>query len=271
MVVKIHEEYISSLENPGQGPVNLNLVQRVLQRPIPREIFFRYTRQVDERTFREALKEVRLFKEAGNFTVEKAYKTNHFKKRMEFLITAKEFYALHDKDQFYENAGKEQTILLTLQKKIAKESKNPAVVGSSLCDTIIWYIQNGQQETAGKLAKQFGMSKKKFCFLCLRAQVAIKNWYGVQVLAEKKTPPIGFKPFAEILIKKEQYRLAEKMLMKVNEPQYQIDMFMHIENYMRAAEVAVKAKLSQRIDDILNKTNDPAVRDFIDNALAKKK
>lgn len=46
-------------------------------------------------------------------------------------------------------------------------------------------------------------------------------------------------------------------------------MFNHIESYMKAAEVALKMKNEDALDEIFRRTDDQDVRDFIENGVRR--
>lgn len=267
--MRIHEEDTVASEKPDYIPADNNSVQKVLQRPIAREMFLSYARQVDEKLLRNAFKELKRFQDAGNFAIEKAYKSNLLKNRIEFLTTAKELYSKYDKDPLYEAATKEHITLITQQKRLIKETQDRGIVDCSICDTIIRLIKHGQESNAEKIAKQFNISDKKMCYLRLRVKVSLNDWPGIEAMVkQKKAPPIGYRPFANVLIQKDQKELAEAVILKVPEVDYQITMLQYIGSYLKAAEVAVKAKLPDVLPEILSKTSDPAVRDYIDGVLS---
>ena len=146
--MRIHEEDTIASEKPEYVPAENNSVQKVLQRPIAREMFLSYARQVDEKLLRNAFKELKRFQDAGNFAIEKAYKSNLLKNRVEFLTTAKELYAKYDKDPLYEAATKEHITLITQQKRLIKETQDRGIVDCSICDTIIRLLKHGQDQNA---------------------------------------------------------------------------------------------------------------------------
>lgn len=267
--MRIHEEDTAASEKPDYVPADNNSVQKVLQRPIAREMFLSYARQVDEKLLRNAFKELKRFQDAGNFTIEKAYKSNLLKNRVEFLTAARELYSKYEKDSLYEAATKEHINLISQQKRLIKETQDRGIVDCSICDTIIRLLKHGQDQNAEKIAKQFNISDKKMCYLRLRVKVSTNDWSGIEAMTkQKKAPPIGFRPFANVLVQKGQVDLAEQVILRVPEIDYQVTMLQYIERYMKAAEVAVKAKMMEILPEIYNKCNDSAVRDFIDNASA---
>ena len=269
VIMRIHEEDTLASEKPDYVPADNNSVQKVLQRPIAREMFLSYARQVDEKLLRSAFKELKRFQDAGNFAIEKAYKSNLLKNRVEFLTTAKELYSKYDRDPLYEAATKEHITLITQQKRLIKETQDRGIVDCSICDTIIRLLKHGQDQNAEKIAKQFSISEKKMWYLRLRVKVSVSDWAGIEVMTkQKKAPPIGYRPFANVLIQKSQYELAEQVILKVPEVDYQITMLQYIESYMKAAEVAVRAKMTEVLPEILQKTTDPAVREYIEGVLA---
>lgn len=264
--MRIHEEDTAASERADYVPAENNSVQKVLQRPIAREMFLSYARQVDEKLLRNAFKELKRFQDAGNFTIEKAYKSNLLKNRVEFLTAARDLYSKHDKDPLYEAATKEHINLISQQKRLIKETQDRGIVDCSICDTIIRLLKHGQDQNAEKIAKQFNISEKKMWYLRLRVKVSTSDWAGIEAMTkQKKAPPIGYRPFANILVQKNQYDLAEQVILKVPEPDYQITMLSYIERFMKAAEVAIKAKMPEALPEIYSKTTDPSVREFIDN------
>jgi Vps16, C-terminal region len=267
--MRIHEEDTIASEKPDYVPAENNSVQKVLQKPIAREMFLSYARQVDEKLLRNAFKELKRFQDAGNFAIEKAYKSNLLKNRVEFLTTAKELYSKYDKDPLYEAATKEHITLITQQKRLIKETQDRGIVDCSICDTIIRLLKHSQEQNAEKIAKQFNISDKKMWYLRLRVKVSMNDWAGIEAMTkQKKAPPIGFRPFANVLIQKGQIELAEQIILRVPEVDYQITMLQYIESYMKAAEVAVRAKMLDVLPEILQKTKDTAVRDYIEGILA---
>ena len=153
VIMRIHEEDTLASEKPDYVPADNNSVQKVLQRPIAREMFLSYARQVDEKLLRSAFKELKRFQDAGNFAIEKAYKSNLLKNRVEFLTTAKELYSKYDRDPLYEAATKEHITLITQQKRLIKETQDRGIVDCSICDTIIRLLKHGQDQNAEKIAK----------------------------------------------------------------------------------------------------------------------
>ena len=264
--MRIHEEDTAASERPDYVPAENNSVQKVLQRPIAREMFLSYARQVDDKLLRNAFKELKRFQDAGNFTIEKAYKSNLLKNRVELLTAARDLYSKYDKDPLYEAATKEYINLISQQKRLIKETQDRGIVDCSICETIIRLLKHGQDQNAEKIAKQFSISEKKMCYLRLRVKVSTSDWPGIEAMTkQKKAPPIGYRPFANVLVQKNQYDLAEQVIVKVPETDYQITMLTYIEKYMKAAEVAVKAKMPEALPEIYSKCTDPSVREFIDN------
>lgn len=103
-------------------------------------------------------------------------------------------------------------------------------------------------------------------FLKLKTWATMGDWQSIENLARaKKNPPIGWKPFADMAVKKGQKTLAEQFIMRVNDPEYQLLMYQHIECYMRAAEVAVKLRNEEVLEEIFRKTDDPEVRNYIES------
>lgn len=267
--MRIHEEDTLASENPDYTPTDNNAIQKVLQKPIAREMFLNYARQVDEKLLKNAFKDLKRFLDAGNFAIEKAYKSNLLKNRIEYLTSAKDLYGKYDKDLIFEAMTKEHITLITQQKRLIKETQDRGIVDCSICDTIIRLLKHGQEPSAEKLAKQFNITEKKMCFLKLRVKVMTSDWVGIgEMMKQKKPPPIGFKAFANVLIQKGQKELAEVAILRVPEIDYKITMLQYIESYMKAAEVAVKEKIFEILPEIAQKANDPAVREYIDTVMS---
>lgn len=271
VIMKIHEQDKAVRDDPDYVPGQASSIERVLTKSVAREMLLSYARQIDEDLLKQAFRYLKRPQEAGHFAIEKAYKYNDLRRRLELLSTARDLYANYDRDPLYGVAAKEQLALIEKQKLLIKKTGDRSLVDCSVCDTIGRLLKQDQDAEAEKLAKQFNISEKKMWFLKLKVKSAQGDWQAVDTLAKsKKNPPIGFRPFANIAVQKGQNALAEQYIVKVPELDYQLIMLQHIGSYMKAAEVAVKNKMFESLSEIAQKSNDRAVMDYVDTMMAGK-
>jgi hypothetical protein len=237
VLMRIHEAERVRRNDPDYRP-NLSSaesridarLEEVLNKPVAREMLLSYAKQIDEDLLKEAYKYLRRMQDAGHLSVEKAYKHSSLRLRLEFLESAYQLYRHYDKDPLFAAACKEQTTLFERQKKLKRETNDSGLVGSTVCETIARLIRINQETKADAFAKQFTVPEKKLWYIKLRVKANAGDWAGVEALARsKKNSPIGYKPFADVAIKKGQIALAEQFILQANDLDYQLPLLIHIE------------------------------------------
>mmetsp|Transcript_324 Transcript_324/g.338 ORF Transcript_324/g.338 Transcript_324/m.338 type:complete len:744 (+) Transcript_324:332-2563(+) len=271
VIMKIHEQDKAARDDPDFVPGATGSIEKVLSKNVAREMLLSYARQIDEDLLKQAFRYLKRPQEAGHFAIEKAYKYNDLRRRLELLSTARDLYSNYDRDPLYAVAAKEQLALIEKQKLLIKKTGDRSLVDLSVCDTIGRLLKQDQESEAEKLAKQFQISEKKMWYLKLKIKASQGDWPGVEALSKsKKNPPIGFRPFANIAVQRNQNQYAEQFILRVPEVDYQLNMLQYIGSYMKAAEVAVKNKLFDSLPEIAQKSNDRAVMEFVDSQLVGK-
>ena len=272
VIMKIHEEDKALRGSPDFVPGETNTIERVLNKPVAREMLLSYAKQIDDDLLSYAYRHLKRLQDAGNFSVTKAFSYSDLKSRTEFLNIAMKFYEKHEKDQLFAALTKEQLALTERQKLLARETGDPRMLESSVTQSICRLLLKDNESKAEKLARQFSVSDKKLWYLKLKVRAGQNDWPGVEKLArQKKNPPIGFKPFANIAVQKNQFGMAEEFILKVNEVDYQLSMLQYIGAYKSAAEVAIKSKQFEVAEEIAQKSGDREVLEYVEKAMTGKK
>lgn len=271
VIMRIHEEDKISRASPEYIPSENSRIEDVLNKPVAREMLLSYAKQLDESLLKLAFQYLRRPHDAGHFTVQKAFHFNDMKTRLRLLTNASDFYKSYDKDSLFAAATKEHLDLMGRQKILATTTGDRSLVDCSVCETICRLIQHDNEAEAEKFAKKFGVPEKKMWFLKLKVKASQGDWTSVEQMARvKKVPPIGWKPFAMMAVKKGQLDLAEQFILKVSDVDFQLTMLQYIGKWMKAAEVAMKAKNEDVLREIYQKCESAEVRDFIDGGVVKK-
>ena len=203
--------------------------------------------------------------------LERVLRTSDLSQKLKNLEKAKEAYGLCERDPFFFACVKDQQALIEKQKKVGKETSVLSITGSnvSICDTIYQLLMERHVQPAETLAKAFQVPDKKLAYIRLRVCAGRDDWSDVEtLLSGKKTPAITFKPYADLAIKKGNYDMAERCVLRVLEPDYQVSVLLYMGKFMSAAQVAVRAKSQDLIAEVSKQCTDPEVRGFIESSLA---
>lgn len=270
VIMKVHESERRARADPSYTPGSCGEIDQVLRRPIAREMLLTYAKQMDENLLLSAHQALRRHQETGNVFLERALATSDMGHKVRNLKKAEEAYGLCERDPFFFACVKDQHALIEKQKKVGKETSVLSITGSnvSICDMIYQLLMERHVQPAEALAKAFQVPDKKLAYIRLRVCAGRDDWSDVDtLLAGKKTPAITFKPYADMAIKKGNYDIAEKCVLRVPEPDYQVSVLLYMGRYMSAAQVAVRAKNQDLIVEVSKQCADPEVRGFIESAL----
>ena len=271
VIMKVHESERIARADPSYSPGSCTDIDMVLRKPVARDVLLMYAKQMDEDLLRNANAALRRHQEAGNVFLERALSTTDMSVKLSNLKKAEEKYGLCERDPFFFTCVKDQQTLIEQQKYVAKKTSVLSITGSnvSTCDTIYQLLMERHVQQAEALAKTFQVSDKKLAYIRLRVCAGREDWSEVEtLLAGKKIPAITFKPYADLAIKKGNYDVAERCVLKVAEPEYQVTMLTYMGKFMTAAQVAVRAKNPDLIAEVTKQCSDPEVRGFIESSLA---
>ena len=271
VIMKVHESERRARVDPAYSPGSCTEIDQVLRKPVAREMLLTYAKQMDENLLLNSHQALKRHQETGNVFLERVLRTSDLSQKLKNLEKAKEAYGLCERDPFFFACVKDQQALIEKQKKVGKETSVLSITGSnvSICDTIYQLLMERHVQPAETLAKAFQVPDKKLAYIRLRVCAGRDDWSDVEtLLSGKKTPAITFKPYADLAIKKGNYDMAERCVLRVLEPDYQVSVLLYMGKFMSAAQVAVRAKSQDLIAEVSKQCTDPEVRGFIESSLA---
>jgi len=114
-------------------------------------------------------------------------------------------------------------------------------VGYSLSKTLYTLILNDMESKASNLKEKYNVPPKRYWWIKIRALADSESWEKLEEFSKQKSP-IGYKPFAEVCIKKKNSEEAIKYIKKIKEPHTRAILFSRIDEWEAAIDVAESAK-----------------------------
>ena len=103
-----------------------------------------------------------------------------------------------------------------------RESKEPGkavVVDMSISNLLEFYTMEGNNRRIAQLVSDFGIPDRRVWAVQVRAYATANQWDQLYKLAtSKKTSPIGYEPFVEACVEKNNFSEAFKYIVKMNDP-----------------------------------------------------
>ena len=113
----------------------------------------------------------------------------------------------------------------------------------SVNDVLIKLIRLGHVNRAAKVAQNYKVSDVTFTWIQLRALVSQRDWNSLEKwIAKLKKSPIGFEPFVTEILAAGNRRLAIAVVPRCIDVSSRIDLYLKLEEPLKAAQEAFKQK-----------------------------
>lgn len=103
--------------------------------------------------------------------------------------------------------------ILKLQKTLATKNNNHASInGLSIHDTIMELLRKGDVKEAEKIKNDFKVPDRRYWWMRILTLVDQHNWVELEKFSKSKKSPIGYEPFVEVCLQKDNSREARKYI-----------------------------------------------------------
>jgi hypothetical protein len=176
------------------------------------------------------------------------YKETSLDAKVAGLKKASRSYASAKDYAFHGRATEEQAKLFQAQKGL-QESLKQEFIGLPLGDTLYQVILQGDQDKANRLKKDFKVPDKRFWWIKVKALSAANNFSELDRFAKSKKSPIGYEPFVEeCLIKNNRFE-AKKYIEKCPED-VRVPYYCQIAAFEEAVELAARLRSDEMFEAI---------------------
>lgn len=133
------------------------------------------------------------------------------------LTSAMEAYKKGRKD-LYASLCDEQLKLLRFQRQLDDKSTSiHKYSGKSVHETCLDLLKNNDLKTAEKFRNDFKIPDKRYWWLRIQSLAHLGDWLELEKFSRSKRSPIGYAPFVDICLEKNNRQEALKYLPKVAE------------------------------------------------------
>lgn len=238
-------------------------------------LYIKYCKEEDPRALAEVHKFHGKIDQLAYIQVRVACNALDFQARRDAMRTAQDMY--HQAQQQSGSstgqtnmfkATEEEVSLLLLQQGLEAKTK-AQFIGSSLSSTIYRAILVGDESSASKMAKSFGVPEKRFYWLKIRALSELGAWESLEKFSKDKTPPTGYEAFVDVCAKHGNVAEATKYARKIKILESKIKWLCRLQQWPDAYMAARDAKDVDMLQYIRRECSDPRINVQIDDQLQR--
>lgn len=111
------------------------------------------------------------------------------------------------------------------QQKVLDEKSVQSFHGLSLHDTVKQLLLSGDLKSAEKFKNEYKMPDKRYWWLRVEVYSELQQWDDLEKFSKLKKSPIGYEPFAEACLKRNNGNEARKYILRSREDN-RADLFM---------------------------------------------
>ena len=136
--------------------------------------------------------------------------------RDSLLTSAAEAYRKGRKDM-HASMCDEYLKLLRYQRSLDEKLGQPKYVGKSVHETCLLLLKSNDVKSAEKFRNEYKIPDKRYWWLRIQSLAHLEDWGELEKFSKGKKSPIGYAPFVDICLEKNNRQEALKYLPKVSE------------------------------------------------------
>merc|ERR1712137_1152682 len=218
-------------------------VKMILRQPEALDLFIAYCKEQEPELLPEIYATGQLGDRALIHKFSSAFQQNSLPSQIEGFEKISQELAPNKEKGFERAVAQEQAALLLLQKSLDNSLKKDAslrFVGMSVSDTLFHLFVLGATKQARNVRETFTVPDNRFWWIKIRALASIPNWEALHAFSKDKKSPIGYAPFAEVCLEKDEIEEAVKYIPRIADPLVRVDYFIRVGAFVQAAVVATK-------------------------------
>eukprot|EP00211_Chloroparvula_japonica_P005283 CAMPEP_0119139206 /NCGR_PEP_ID=MMETSP1310-20130426/27101_1 /TAXON_ID=464262 /ORGANISM="Genus nov. species nov., Strain RCC2339" /LENGTH=819 /DNA_ID=CAMNT_0007130473 /DNA_START=263 /DNA_END=2719 /DNA_ORIENTATION=+ len=215
----------------------------IRSKPVALRLQIKYCKDQDLELLKDIYYQQGDMEDLGNIAIHEAYQQDSFEGAVKKLETSVQIYGDGGKDLAPRVKQLEDEKRLLIMQRALELKLKKKFLGLSLVETILRLLVLKNEKTAAKFKSEFKVSDKRYFWIRFRALAERKDWPELQALSrEKRTPPIGWKPFADVCIAADEPREAVRYIQKIPEPQVKMKLWIAIGYWREAAVIAIQLR-----------------------------
>ncbi|XP_062853841.1 vacuolar protein sorting-associated protein 16 homolog isoform X2 [Trichomycterus rosablanca] len=236
--------------------------------PVALSLYRQFCKHQEQDTLKDLFNQDDDHQELGNYYVKASYQEKRLEARISLLQSAVDEYN-KAKNEFAAKATEEEMRLVRFQRKL-EEEKGECLLGFSLHDTISTLLSVGLHKHAEQIYKDFRVPDKRYWWLKLTALAEKQDWEELEKFAKSKKSPIGYMPFVEVCVKRNNKFEAKKYVSRVT-PEQKVKAHLAVGDLEGAADAAIERRNEEDISKVLSRcspTTDRLVVERLNRARA---
>lgn len=206
--------------------------------------------------------------EAADVAVLEAYQCEDFKDRISGFELALEFYEKDKSQPFAARAIEEELTLLKLEREQELLTAETGLIDNSVTQLMDKYITRGDSKRASKLKTLLRVGDKRMWHTEVVSLSRAGCWDEMaKLVANKRVPPIGFQPFIEACIARNNVAEAAKYIARLPDYQEQMEWLCDSGLWNEAVDIAGRERDSDALMLLRDRCRQPQVQQKIEKLM----
>eukprot|EP01080_Neovahlkampfia_damariscottae_P002897 gene2897-4740_t len=235
---------------------------------LPKQLLITYCKEQDTEFLKQFFQSSDLPEEAALMFIQETFNhKNDNSARIKRLKVAKDLFSTKKECYVDSKLIQEEIDLINIQEDFDSLSSDAIYSNTSISDSIYNAILERQDKKALALKSKFSVPDKRYWWLRVKALSKCEYWDELESFAKSKKSPIGYSPFVQVCLDRNNLVEASKYVTKVSDPREKVDFCILLGMWKEAIDAA--AKDQKLLVTIANKTKDPQIRGTIQTLLKK--
>jgi len=236
---------------------------------LPKKLLISYCKEKDIDFLKNFFQQMELPDEAALMFIQESFKFSTENAKIKLLKLSKDLFSI--KKEFYLDSKliQDEIDLINIQEDFDSLSPERIYSNTSISDSIFNSILERQDKKALALKSKFSVPDKRYWWLRIKALSKGEYWDELENFSKSKKSPIGYSPFVQVCLDRNNLSEASKYVLKVTDSREKVDYCILLGMWKEAIDAAVLAKDQKLLVNIANKTKDPQIRGTIQTLLKK--
>eukprot|EP00066_Takifugu_rubripes_P003865 XP_003966794.1 PREDICTED: vacuolar protein sorting-associated protein 16 homolog [Takifugu rubripes] len=218
--------------------------------PVALSLYKQFCKLQEQETLKDLYNQDDDHQELANYYVAASYREKRMDIRLSLLQSAVDEYN-KAKNDFAAKATEDEMRLLRFQRKL-DEDKATELLGLSLQATMEALLALGFHKQAEQLYRDFKVPEKRYWWLKLKSLAKKEEWEELEKFSKTKKSPIGYLPFVEVCMKRNNKYEAKKYVSRVM-PEQKVRAHLAISDLEGAADAAIERRNESEIGIVLSR------------------
>jgi vacuolar protein sorting-associated protein 16 len=207
--------------------------------------------------------------EASSMYILESFSTDDISKKRVLLKHARDLLSTKKECYLDTKLIQDQFDLVNDQDNFDSTSSERMYSNTSISDSIFNAILDNKEKKALAIKSKYSVPDKRYWWLAIKALAKGEYWNELEEFSKSKKSPIGYGPFVEVCLSRNNTQEATKYVTKVTDVRQKVEYCVQLAMWKEAMESAFQAKDQKLLLLVANRSKDQQVKSAVQNLLKK--